>query len=1168
MSDYKDAHNFSAGANTDDEARLIPNGDYRYALNLNAGLNENGVLQNFLGNEKVTYTLPFGNNKCIGQVRDIKRNAIIYFIFNDIGRHSILHYFCATNVIEPILQPFTNVSIDFTTDFLGFTQFNKIHSANIIDNILLWTDNSVAPRKINIKRAKDFMDQLPPSAVNTPYSDVIASGTTEQKIQFVDSIKYAPIDKPTHTLKYDASRQTNFIRGMMIQVRYRWLYDDSEPSAWSTGSYISQPYGEENITGQFAVTNANNYLEVNVDSGHPTVYKIEVAFRFGNNELWYKIDTPIKKYDADNQPIIPSFTTYTFNFYNDVVLIPIGVEEDIKNFDVIPLLAKTQEIVDGNRLVYANNLLGYDNPVLDVSIQPEFVLTDMGEQTLFQDRVGSSNMFTVSATTIVSGVPQIDPDPAAVGDDTGFLIPMDGSLVAVGTVISFTVYDATFTKSYPISYTVTQADKTNWPYTLANNLKEAVSKGIDSNLVYVVSTTTGNIFDGFVYSGILLLDSIINFQIQNPSVIPPTTKIMSFKTGAIPKFGIVYYDAQNRDGGVLTNTDLSPYIEYLPEFSPNSPVSASFANKVQLDLTIRHLPPIWAERYQIVYAGNNLRKYTQFLIKGDIVIDALGNFNINCTYVTDYITKERILTSVNIDFEPGDKLRFIANSDDYVSAYVETTILSFDTSTSILVVQPFSQGVLTNSLVPNPTEEGMLCEWFAYKPTTDNLPYFEIGEVWDVLNPGTANRAHAANIQDQIVNVQNAILSLTRGDCYIYRRYFNKNTMPTFVESEYFSDYLLGSNNIDISRVQAVTNASQKRYEQEIRYGGRYFPGTQTNLILSFGASDYDNAETTFGPINKVSTIGEVLKVLQTKKFTSIYISRNMIYTANGEKQITLSDRVLGTKYPSETDFGCEHPESVFKDDRQLFWFDVNTGSYIQDSANGPFPISDYKSATYFRLKAREIQNKANVFVYSMVDNLNSIVNVAFVDESGDSITTSETFQYNTGKNRWTSFTSFIPDYMAQSAMVFVSMKNGELWVHNSDNVPRNNFYGVQYDSIIEFVSNVNPYEVKVFDSIAVDSNEVWEAPTQGDIHIDPNQQYPQGMETRLVATKFRNKEGVFYSEFLRDQLTPNMPNAQVALLEGRKMRNHCLIIRLKNTSDTPVKILGCVINSTLSRIS
>ena len=150
----KDLRAFTGGLDYDSDYRLVGPTDYVDAINVTTGTSAKGSLKNMFGNVEINFTLPDGDNTCIGTLRNIKANSIIYFVFNSLKNHSILEYKCDTKVIEPILIPVA--SIPFTTEFLGFTKENKIHSANVIDDILLWTDNNVSPRKINIKELKTF----------------------------------------------------------------------------------------------------------------------------------------------------------------------------------------------------------------------------------------------------------------------------------------------------------------------------------------------------------------------------------------------------------------------------------------------------------------------------------------------------------------------------------------------------------------------------------------------------------------------------------------------------------------------------------------------------------------------------------------------------------------------------------------------------------------------------------------------------------------------------------------------------------------------------------------------------------------------------------------------------------------------------------------------------
>jgi hypothetical protein len=1185
----KDLRAFTGGLDYDSDYRLVGPTDYVDAINVTTGTSAKGSLKNMFGNVEINFTLPDGDNTCIGSLRNIKANSIIYFVFNSLNNHSILEYKCDTKVIEPILIPVA--SIPFTTEFLGFTKDNKIHSANVIDDILLWTDNNVSPRKINIKRAKDFLAQLPPSSITTPYDNLIATGTANQKIQFVESIKYKPLAQPSIGMGFDQTKKTNYLREKMIQAKYRYIYDDNEYSRWSDGSYVTLPQDTENIYGTFYNTVANNYAEVIFNTGHPTVKAIDIAFRFGNTGVWAKLDTPIYKYDDNNQRLINDYVNYSYNFYNDSVLVELA--EDFNNYDAIPQLSKTQEIIDDNRLVYANNVEGYQNPSLNVSTSYQNISYDFGVSNLFNaprsisPTLFSTSIVVLSATTPndkghLQNLPYLGSDPR----DQAFIIPSDPSLLTVGTLISYTLNltnDPNFITfdSYQIAYTITSDDLLNYPNNLLASLQAASTSAANPSFVRVFTQT-------ITQNGVPVVCPTISYQedlqistgkqyaqVENGSVVLPLKKQTSYKKGAWHTFGIVYKDIQGRDGGVVTDKSMNLYVPYLPESNPNQATSSQYGYLTRAIFEINHQPPEWAYEYEIVYALNNLKKYTQFVIKQDpdpaknkTKLNAQGNFDIDCSYIINYITKERVITSVDFQFEEGDLLRFISNNDYNVAAYVEAKVLAFDTTTNILTVSPYSTSQILNSMVTK-TQEGMLCELFSYKSQSDLdiRPYFSIGETFTVSNPGTAQRAHRANVQNQSTT-KPAILKLLRGDTYIYKRYFNKNTIGRLVESDNFSD-IFNSKNIDISAVYGVIpEGKTKRYEQGIRYGGRYYPNTNINNILQFNGSDYDTLNTRYGPINKIATVGYVLKVLQTKKNTSIYINRSMIFNANGDEQLTLTDKVLGNKNPSELDYGCEHPESVCVDDRQLYFYDVNNGAFIQDAANGMVPVSEYKAKTYFRNISDKIKNSPYVYVYAGVDNFNNYINVTFIDHSETPLIEDQTIVYHPIDNRWKSRMSYFPEYYGSNALVFVSFMNGKLYEHNRVDAPRCNYYGNQHSMKVKLVSNKDYPKVKVYTSVAVYADKTFSSPNLGDISIEPSVNYPNGMESRLVEAKWRWKEGVLYAQYLRDGLTPNFPTVDEAIMGGRKLRGETLVQQLENTDTDEATLYSVLVHGVDSELS
>ena len=109
----------------------------------------------------------------------------------------------------------------------------------------------------------------------------------------------------------------------------------------------------------------------------------------------------------------------------------------------------------------------------------------------------------------------------------------------------------------------------------------------------------------------------------------------------------------------------------------------------------------------------------------------------------------------------------------------------------------------------------------------------------------------------------------------------------------------------------------------------------------------------------------------------------------------------------------------------------------------------------------------------------------------------------------WSSFYSYIPDYMVNMNNEFYTFKDGQLYIHNKPEGVRNNFYGQQYNTEIEFLSNEGPSEVKIFKTIEIegDSKE-WDVTVATDIESG-----------HVNKADFENKEGFKYSYIRRNAI-------------------------------------------------
>lgn len=145
--------------NKDLDDRLIPNGEYRDALNISVGKAEDkdvGALEAVLGNSLMVDT---GNPNlvCIGQVADNQNNRMFQFWTDYFdadtttllpptsGDMRITAYSAASNTLTTLVS---GTFLNFATN-----PEYKILGANVLEDLLFWTDNRNQPRKINLSTA-------------------------------------------------------------------------------------------------------------------------------------------------------------------------------------------------------------------------------------------------------------------------------------------------------------------------------------------------------------------------------------------------------------------------------------------------------------------------------------------------------------------------------------------------------------------------------------------------------------------------------------------------------------------------------------------------------------------------------------------------------------------------------------------------------------------------------------------------------------------------------------------------------------------------------------------------------------------------------------------------------------------------------------------------------
>ena len=150
--------------NKDLDARIVPSGEYRNAVNIQVSRSEGdsvGSVENILGNNKIfdfQARTGIANLYCIGYATNDQLNTVYVFLtdwptpttpLEKAGGYSTT----ANNFIFACNVQSNDLILLVEGAFLNFSQLNPIYGVNVLENLLFWTDNRNQPRKINLDLA-------------------------------------------------------------------------------------------------------------------------------------------------------------------------------------------------------------------------------------------------------------------------------------------------------------------------------------------------------------------------------------------------------------------------------------------------------------------------------------------------------------------------------------------------------------------------------------------------------------------------------------------------------------------------------------------------------------------------------------------------------------------------------------------------------------------------------------------------------------------------------------------------------------------------------------------------------------------------------------------------------------------------------------------------------
>lgn len=1029
----------------------------------------------------------------IGYVEDKERNAGVIFCYNASG-HSIKRYLRDSNIVQTLVSG----------SFLGFSESHLIY-ADIIGDILVWTDYNVPPRKLNMTRA---------ISASTDWREVYSTLDAESLSLNVPP----PKTSPTWGWGSDSTMKVNKMLGKSFQFSYQYIYKDNEISTISPLSSIAIPpsifLNSEKI---FVDEKTYNYVIINAETGNSEVRVVRLLAREGNNGSWFIVNDYEKTGEDHNSSI-------SIMFANDVVRKYVTDEQSSTFYSDVPLLARDVKAVL-NRIVLAGVKKGYDVPDAHFDVNLEY-----------SDVVDSDP----NIGTVTDGI-------ATSGGYDNYFIKFTPSAVTAGEIMRLSIgleYDQYVLVDGIPDRIIFSATMHFQEEVIAGDTVDSVLARISSEILAEAHRLIKYVFDPPVGLSVTITTSVLagslyvyfmgayspsgsenssfmnvpsyKSDIETSSVyntVAAATAVSSYKSGSYYNVAIEFLDNYGRTSGAL-----SPQKIYVPFNSERA--AGNVGDRVRFAFDVTGItPPSWATHYR-------------FMVSESVSYSAVFPFITKEAYDTTEGNRDvvaiRIPTETGYEFNEGDFLLYdVTNAITFqvITAKVGLTIGSTDYD-GIFIIVP------KNSTYNAAYYKAKVLSIHRPKDTVTETVFFEDYNTYTIT----------AGVMDTLTGY------IDCGDSHIcFRKYDDAGGTEAWVE-DFVADIPSGLRAYSKGRPMVVLSEFGEVELQDICWGGKYFDNTNINDLSFFKPLDRLQMNEANGAISRIVLVGDVLKVLQENKETSLYMGKGQITDANGNLVTVMTGTFIGAQNASELEYGTKFPQSVVVNNRDLYYWDGDRGEVIRSSPNGQFPISSYRMRSYFYSKKAQVDSGTLSKVIGHFDRKNNTYGLTF---SVDGVC--ETVLFKEGMDMWVTFVDYWtpyvnnlgqfsqtpPSYFGSIGNVLYSFVIGEMWEHEKTGV-LNSFYGVQYDSFIEQVFNENAGVEKNLVSLGIDSNL---APNTV-IESEESPTLNLKQKTVLYPASYRSREGKYVSPIYNNIKTTAGDDLSL-LHNGLKMKGRAFNISL-----------------------
>lgn len=1118
------------------------------------------VQHNFTG----LSTPPSGRNKVIGKYEDYEFQQVYAFLWNENNNHTIVRWDALTNTTYELLK----------WSGLNWKENYFIKAAKL-DNWLAFTgknDNNIAPRLIDVNTISDLYQAL---------------GSTNFREFHISHHKWAPVMPPIPRLYYDGTiNNYETLKNKAYQFSIQYIYKGKLKSRFSpiskaavTASCGIQQVGmsfkdklitsiEVDIPGMIldnpGANTQYNYFDHTDIKFQKAVESIVIAYREGALDLWRIWKTV---------PVDSSFNRYQY-FSGDADNTPIAPEDFDQVFDTVPFEAGTVEAID-NRFVYGDCL------------NEKEVVTNFDITT---PSVNGSDL-TGWASSYPNGFSSLS---SPQQDDIRRRNSLSQFTFKSRSKYKFCTQFLHHTGWRSLGYTTDAFGATTVgpgsPYqSLAYSFKiPSTSTPPKWAVAYQIMRTNSLNIDSFMYGVvnqfIPILDNIEKTvdRLSIPDRVKDTIK------NHFANIDLV--NANNvKDEIIASQSDYAaganPFDRFTTELGvqsqPTTPTGLANSTPGVLDLLKRN--PL---RGQVGYELYNITLATLIADSSRIMIDVNNWYSASKKNTTaDNPTTNKLY----YNFREGDRVRFVGSTVANPSSESQTKIFDVPimlfTGKCIMVERPADCLWVPGSTAFFITDFRIE----VYTPKISNasdFTFYEMGEVYPILYPGTDNRDFAK--RDWTYTDNASVTSNTYGpfnifnkiplfyaDCLAYGRTVYRDFINGVFTSVLADDIGISMNpdpamNYDYwDKYNGRATLTYKDlppvvpFTTQARFSGKIIERSLVNQLNRFKAEDQVIYPSEYGRIRnivntnnaQVESTGTILLMIGEREAWSVYVNRTTLEDLSGRTQVSLSNKVLGSYNALLGSQGTLNPESVCSYNGNVYWWNAIKGSWVRYGRDGLTEISSYKMTNWFReignlLITKYLTSELPV-VISSYDSFNDEL-VIYMDHSSLP-STFRGYQYYKGMmfserdNRWKSAHNYTPEMFARMNNQLMSYKQGSLYLHETSNT-YNTFYGVKYDSKIEPVFNKELTSVKHWQFLILLATNQWSV----ERIISEYRGLDALIQSRIPLDDFEKREDTYWAAIKRNINTANVQNA---IIEGDPVR--CKAIQVLFNLDPSVNYLS-----------